>query len=226
MYVNRVVIITSIPTLAQLLHFAFLYLKSYALATANPHLVSLPRMPMIIFIVAIAAVALGGAMYYRTGTEATTTPDATATTEEAPATSGISNMLDAAEGAADAIEQGMGGAGAVVDTPADETPTPTSDSTYEDGTYTKTGAYVSPAGQETVTVSLTLENDIITDATFTGNATNPGSVRNQSKFAEGYSTLVVGKSIDAVALTVVNGSSLTGIGFMDALDAIKDDAKM
>lgn len=179
---------------------------------------------MIIFVIAIAAVALGGAMYYRTSTETTTTPEAT-TTEEVGTTSNISEMLDAAEGAADAMEQGMGSSNAELD--AAEVPTTDeSDTTYADGTYTKTGMYVSPAGQETVTVTVTLEGDVITDATFVGNATNPGSINNQAKFAAGYNALVVGKSIDAVALTVVNGSSLTGIGFMDALDAIKDDAKL
>ncbi len=182
-------------------------------------------MPMIIFIVAIAAVALGGAMYYRTANEATTNTETT-TSEEAPATSGIGNMIDAAENAADAMEQGMGGDGALLDQAEIAAPANDSELVYANGSYTKTGLYTSSAGQEEVTVSITLADDVIASATFTGNATNPGSVKNQEKFAAGYSELVVGKKIDDVALTVVNGSSLTGIGFMDALDAIKDDAKL
>jgi hypothetical protein len=178
---------------------------------------AVPTMPIIILVVAIAAMALGGALYYRTANEAVSVPESAAT-NEAPVTSGMSDMLEAAEGAADAMEQGFGGSATLSDTD--------SDTIYANGSYTETGVYTSPAGQEEVTVSITLADDVIASATFTGNATNPGSVKNQEKFAEGYSALVVGKKIDEVALTVVNGSSLTGIGFMDALAAIKDEAKL
>jgi uncharacterized protein with FMN-binding domain len=95
---------------------------------------------------------------------------------------------------------------------------------YEDGTYSATGQYVSPAGAEEVGVTVTLTNDVITDVKFEGKAENPGSVAMQGKFAEGFSSLVVGKSIDEVSLNVVNGSSLTPKGFMDALDKIRAEA--
>lgn len=97
---------------------------------------------------------------------------------------------------------------------------------YKDGTFTKSGTYTSPAGKENVTISLTIAKDVITDAMFKGDATNPGSIKNQGKFAEGYRAVVVGKKIDDVKLTVVNGSSLTPIGFMDALSQIKKEAAM
>lgn len=106
-------------------------------------------------------------------------------------------------------------------TPVTTTPSATM---YNDGTYTAEGAYSSPAGNETVTVSVTLANDVITDATFTGNAKNPGSVANQKKFSDGFKAEVVGKSIDSINLTVVNGASLTPKGFMDALSKIKTQA--
>jgi uncharacterized protein with FMN-binding domain len=95
---------------------------------------------------------------------------------------------------------------------------------YADGSYSAGGSYVSPAGAETVNVSITLAGDVISDVTFSGNATNPGSVRMQSQFGEGYREMVVGKSIDEVELTVVNGSSLTPKGFMDAVTKIKAQA--
>lgn len=98
-------------------------------------------------------------------------------------------------------------------------------STYTDGTYQSSGTYRSPAGTENVDISITLSDDVITAATFEGHAENPGSVMNQQKFARGYTAAVVGKNIDEVALTVVNGSSLTPIGFMDALAKIKAQAK-
>lgn len=99
-------------------------------------------------------------------------------------------------------------------------------SAYADGTYTETGTYTSPAGVEPVTISITLENGIVTDSTFTGVTTNPGSVMNQEKFAQGFKGQVVGKPIDSIALGVVNGSSLTPKGFMDALNQIKVDARI
>lgn len=97
-------------------------------------------------------------------------------------------------------------------------------STYADGTYTKTGTYVSPAGKEEIEISLTIADDVVTAVAFTGFATNPGSVNNQKKFNDGIEAAVVGKPIDSINLTVVNGSSLTPAGFMDALELIKADA--
>lgn len=101
----------------------------------------------------------------------------------------------------------------------------TEDTEYADGTYASTGTYRSPAGTETVDVSVTLKDDVIVAATFKGNATHPTSMLNQGKFSAGYTAAVVGKDIDDVALTIVNGSSLTPIGFMDALAKIKAEAK-
>lgn len=99
------------------------------------------------------------------------------------------------------------------------------DSAYRDGTFSATGEYNSPAGEETIDVSLTLKDGVVTDATFTGNATNPRSVAMQGNFEAGYKALVVGKSLDDLNLTVVNGSSLTPHGFMDAVADIKAEAK-
>ncbi|HRH93473.1 MAG TPA: hypothetical protein PKV72_02980 [Candidatus Peribacteria bacterium] len=96
---------------------------------------------------------------------------------------------------------------------------------YKDGTYSADGTYRSPAGGESVSVSLTLKDDVVTDATFTGDATNPKSKMMQANFASGFKEVVVGKKLDDVSVTVVNGSSLTGDGFMNALAKIKAEAK-
>lgn len=97
---------------------------------------------------------------------------------------------------------------------------------YTDGTYEATGTYTSPGGQEDVHVSVTLKDNIVTAATFAGEAKNPASVQNQKKFDEGYMALVVGKPLDSISLSVVNGSSLTPRGFMDALRDIKAEARV
>lgn len=98
------------------------------------------------------------------------------------------------------------------------------ESAYADGTYAAMGTYTSPAGEEEVEVTLTIEEGVVTAAEFKGFAENPGSVNKQAAFAEGFEEEVVGKSIDEIDLTVVNGSSLTPIGFEDALEKIKEEA--
>jgi hypothetical protein len=97
--------------------------------------------------------------------------------------------------------------------------------TYTNGTFAATGNYRSPAGSEAVNVTITLKDDVITDATFVGTATAPKSVTMQGKFAAGFKEAVVGKSIDSLSLNIVNGSSLTPMGFMDAVAKIKAEAK-
>lgn len=104
-------------------------------------------------------------------------------------------------------------------------PTPVN-TKYKDGSYTATGMYSSPAGQEEVEITLTVSNDTVTAAKFVGKASNPGSVKNQELFDKGFKQLVVGKPIDSINLTVVNGSSLTPKGFMDALLKIKSEASV
>ncbi len=95
---------------------------------------------------------------------------------------------------------------------------------YKDGTYSATGNYFSPSGQEEVQVSLTLSKDVIVDASYQGTAQFGRSQMYQQFFGDGYRELVVGKPIDQVSLTVVNGASLTPQGFMDALAQIKSQA--
>jgi uncharacterized protein with FMN-binding domain len=97
-------------------------------------------------------------------------------------------------------------------------------SKYADGSYSATGGYTSPGGAESVDVSLTLKDGVITVAAFKGNAQRPISVKMQGQFAAGFTEQVVGKSIDQLSLSVVNGSSLTPKGFMDAVTKIKLEA--
>jgi len=96
--------------------------------------------------------------------------------------------------------------------------------TYANGTYEATGEYVSPGGRESIDVSVTVMNGKITDTTVTPNADSGEAKEYQQRFAANYKDMVVGKSIDEVSLTRVAGSSLTGIGFNDALEQIKEDA--
>ncbi|MEO6729106.1 MAG: hypothetical protein ABIM99_04240 [Candidatus Dojkabacteria bacterium] len=105
-----------------------------------------------------------------------------------------------------------------------DSPTMMSNS-YKDGTYTSSGSYVSPAGNESVDVSITVANDTVTGVTVTPKATDSESQRYQSKFAFGISSLVVGKKISALNVSKVNGSSLTSTGFNAALAKIRTQAQ-
>lgn len=97
--------------------------------------------------------------------------------------------------------------------------------TYKDGTYTEPGRYVSPNGAESIEVTVTLANNIITSADVKGDATDGESQEHQQDFISAYKSFVVGKNINQVSLSRIAGSSLTTNGFNSALDLIKADAQ-
>ena len=100
----------------------------------------------------------------------------------------------------------------------------TTDGAYADGTSTADGSYATPESVETITVTVTLEDDVITDVEVTGNPTKRESEQYQSKFIGGISAEVVGKNIDEISVSRVAGSSLTSGGFNEAIQAIKAEA--
>lgn len=122
----------------------------------------------------------------------------------------------------DDVVSGAGGTG-VPQATEEQLNIPTSASTnnYKDGTYTATGTYDSPAGNESLKVTLTIKDTVVTDSSVVVLATNPVSKNFQGKFAAGYKQYVVGKSITSISLDKVSGASLTPKGFEDALAAIK-----
>jgi uncharacterized protein with FMN-binding domain len=101
----------------------------------------------------------------------------------------------------------------------------TSSSVYKNGTYTATGNYTSPGGNESISLSVTLQGDIITDSSVQEGATDPEAREYQEDFISGYKAFVTGKNISSVRLSRVSGSSLTSGGFNRALDEIKQQAK-
>jgi uncharacterized protein with FMN-binding domain len=95
---------------------------------------------------------------------------------------------------------------------------------YADGDYSAEGSYVSPAGEQSVKVELTLKDDTVTAVTVTPEADDPQAKGFQQKFAGGISEAIVGKDIDTLEVSRIAGSSLTSGGFTQAIDAIKADA--
>jgi len=96
---------------------------------------------------------------------------------------------------------------------------------YKDGTYHATGSYRSPGGSESVDVQLSLKNGVVTDVSMNLHPSGLTSSFWMKKFETGMNQAVVGKKIDDLNLRVVSGSSLTPIGFMDALKKIQVEAK-
>ena len=96
---------------------------------------------------------------------------------------------------------------------------------FKDGTYTKTGNYVSPGGPEQIEVTITLMDGKITAASVKPMATLAGSINFQNKFKEGFKEIVIGKNITEVNLDKISGSSLTPKGFNDAIKQVIEEAK-
>ena len=126
---------------------------------------------------------------------------------------GLITVLAGCSGNADAVESGSG-----------SSDSGSSGGDYADGTYSADGSYQSPGGEESVSVSITLDDDVVTAVTVTPHATSGNSKQYQTQFASGIAGEVVGKDIAELDVSRVAGSSLTSGGFNEALEQIKADA--
>lgn len=107
----------------------------------------------------------------------------------------------------------------------DSTTTDSGESDYVDGTHTAEGSYSPQAGTiETISVTLTLEDDVITAVEVTGDPQARESEQYQGEFIGGIADVVVGVDIDEISVSKVAGSSLTSGGFNDAVETIKSEA--
>jgi len=99
---------------------------------------------------------------------------------------------------------------------------------YRDGKYEASGKYSVPGNVDTLDVKVSVTNGIISEVTTSQTSSERESVRYLKSFAAGISKIVVGKNIDEISnkdVVVVNGASLTGKGFIEALENIKKQAK-
>ncbi len=161
-------------------------------------------MPIMLIIVGVLA-AFGVGAYLFTNQSPTVTP--VTTTETPMATPATATTPDITTETAD---------------------TTTDASDYTDGTYTASATYMTPKRTEhTVAISLTLVNDIITESTiqFDDKAAGETSNDNQARFADAYTTLVVGQSLDTVSLARVGGASLTSTAWNEAKAKIAAEAQ-
>lgn len=99
------------------------------------------------------------------------------------------------------------------------------DAEYADGTYSADGDYQSPNGTETVTVTVSIADGIVTEVDVDGHATSGNPAQYQGQFADGIAAEVVGVALEDVEVSRVAGSSLTSGGFNAAIDAIQEQAR-
>lgn len=97
--------------------------------------------------------------------------------------------------------------------------------TYTDGEYSSTGSYQSPAGEEEVGVTLSVEGDVVTAVTVEPMPSNPTTEQYQTQFAGGISDAIVGQPLADISVDRVAGSSLTSGGFNEAVEQIRAEAQ-
>ena len=100
-----------------------------------------------------------------------------------------------------------------------------SSTVYADGSYASSGSYQTPAGAESISVTLVVKDDKVSSLSVAANSSNSTGKTFQGKFIAGINSLVVGKNIGELgSFSQVNGSSLTPNGFNKALNSIKSQA--
>lgn len=111
-------------------------------------------------------------------------------------------------------------------TPPPPPPPPQPVYTFANGTYTANGSYNAPSGNETIRVQITVFNDEITASTVTALSSNGTTLTYQNDFRDTHGPQVIGVKLDLVNLGKVSISSLTPIGFNNAVNAIEAAARI
>lgn len=96
---------------------------------------------------------------------------------------------------------------------------------YKDGTFTASSDYFVPHGQESIKVSLTLNNGVVTNASVHNSEGDHESAAYQQDFASAYKSYVVGQKINNLKLDIIAGASDTTQGFNDAVSQIASQAQ-
>lgn len=140
------------------------------------------------------------------------------------AVAGVAGLLVLAgcSGAADAENTPTGDKGSGTST--QPSGSGTAGASYADGTYTADGSYQTPETVESISVSLTIADGVVSEVEVTGDPQAPETKQYQGQFIDGIADEVVGKSLDELNVSRVAGSSLTSGGFNQAVESIKEQA--
>lgn len=139
------------------------------------------------------------------------------------ALAGVAGLLVLAgcSGTADAEDQSTDTG---TDTSTESTDSGASAGDYTDGTYTADGSYQTPETVESISVTLTVADGLVTEVEVTGDPQARETEQYQGQFIDGIADEVVGKSLDDIEVSRVAGSSLTSGGFNEAVESIKEQA--
>jgi len=139
------------------------------------------------------------------------------------ALAGVAGLLVLAgcSGTADAEDQSTDTG---TDTSTESTDSGAAAGDYADGTYTADGSYQTPETVESISVTLTIADGVVTEVEVTGDPKARETEQYQGQFIDGISDEVVGKPLDELNVSRVAGSSLTSGGFNEAVDSIKEQA--
>jgi uncharacterized protein with FMN-binding domain len=103
--------------------------------------------------------------------------------------------------------------------------TSSSSSGFKDGTFSATSSYYVPNSNESIGVSLTLKDGVITNASIQNSQGDRTSAAYQQSFTDSYKSYVIGKKISSLQLGSVGGASDTTQGFDDAVSQIASQAQ-
>lgn len=98
-------------------------------------------------------------------------------------------------------------------------------SSYKDGTYTASGSYEAPDGQQAIGVTVTVKDGLVTDTSAENQASGRESADYVDRFISDYKSQIVGKKLNELKSAVSSGDSLTLAGFNDAVDQIQQQAQ-
>lgn len=101
-----------------------------------------------------------------------------------------------------------------------------SSTSYKDGTFSANGSYSTPGGTESIKVTVTLSGGTVASSNIETQPNSRESGEYQADFQANYKDQVNGKSIVNLVLSRVAGSSLTSRGFNQALNDIRNQAKV
>jgi cytoskeletal protein RodZ len=105
-------------------------------------------------------------------------------------------------------------------------PTVVKKNVYANGTYSSTLPYKVPeGGNESITVSLTLKDDVVTSMTYSASGNKEESQKYQGRFGKSVEALVIGEPISGISLSRVGGASLTSRAFNKAVLEIQAEAQ-
>ena len=100
----------------------------------------------------------------------------------------------------------------------------TTTSGYKDGTYSASAGYQVPHGSNTIDLTITMKNGVISALKTSHDYGDRESGMYIDSFDSSIKSVVIGKSLD-MSLSRVGGASLTTHGFEDALATIANQAK-